>query len=62
MATNRQVVDKIRDPPELVASLEFIREEQRLFATAAASEKRLNGRFHKVFTEIMATLSSTLIT
>jgi hypothetical protein len=62
MATYRQVVDETRDAPEFVTSVEFKQHEQRLLANAAASEKRLNGRFHHAFTELTATLSSTTIT
>ena len=62
MATDRQVVEEIRDAPEFVTSVEFKQHEQRLLANAAASEERLNGRFQQAFTELTATLSSTIIT
>jgi hypothetical protein len=62
MATDRQVVDEIRDAPEFVTSVESKEHEQRLLANAAASEKRLNGRFQQAFTEVTSTLSSTIIT
>jgi hypothetical protein len=62
IATHRQAGDEIRDTPELVTSLESKHREQRLLANAAASEERLNGRFQQAYTELTATLSSTLIT
>jgi hypothetical protein len=62
MATDRQVVDEIRDAPEFVTSVEFKQQEQLLLANAAASKERLNGRFQQAFTELTATLSSTIIT
>jgi hypothetical protein len=62
MVTDRQVVEEIRDAPEFVTSVEFKQHEQRLLANAAASEERLNGRFQLAFTELTATLSSTIIT
>jgi hypothetical protein len=62
MATNRQVVDETRDAPESVTSIEFKRHEQRLLVHVATSEERLNGRFQHAFTELTATLGSTIIT
>jgi hypothetical protein len=35
---------------------------KRLLANATTSEERMDGRFHQAFTELTATLSSTLIT
>jgi hypothetical protein len=61
MATHRQVVDEIRDAAEFVTSLQFKQQEQRLLANASASQERMNGRFRQAFTELTATLSSTLI-
>ena len=62
MATDTQVVDEIHDATEFVASVEFKQQEQRLLANVVASEERLNGRFRQAFTELTATLSSTIIT
>jgi hypothetical protein len=62
MATYRQLDDEIRDAPEFVTSVEFKDHEQRLIANAAASEERLNGWLQQAFTELTATLSSTIIT
>jgi hypothetical protein len=62
MATNIQVDDENRDAPEFVTSLLFKEHEQRLLANVAALEERLNGRFQQAFTELTATLSSTIIT
>jgi hypothetical protein len=50
MATDKQVVDEIRDAPEIVTSLEFKQKEQRLLANAAVSQDRLNGQFQQAFT------------
>jgi hypothetical protein len=36
MATDRQVVDEIRDAPEFVTSVQLKQHEQRLLANAAA--------------------------
>jgi hypothetical protein len=61
MAKDRQVIAEIHDAPEIVTSFEFKQHEQRLLVNALASQERLNGRFHQSFTELTATLSSTLI-
>jgi hypothetical protein len=45
MATDRKVVEEIRDAPEFVTSIEFKQQEQRLLTNVAVSEERLNGRF-----------------
>jgi hypothetical protein len=62
IGTYQQVVDEIRDAPEIVAYVEFKQQEQRLLANASTWEERLNGRFQKAFIELTATLSSALIT
>jgi hypothetical protein len=62
MDTYRQLVDEIRDAPEIVTSSEFEQQEQRLLANAATSKERLNGRFQQAFPELTATLSLTLVT
>jgi hypothetical protein len=62
MATDRQIVHEIWDAPEFVTSSEFKQHEQGLLANAATSENHLNDRFQQAFTELTATLSSTLIT
>jgi hypothetical protein len=61
MATYRQVVDEISDAPEFITSVEFKHHEQPILAKAAASEEGLNDRFQHAFTELTATLSSTII-
>jgi hypothetical protein len=62
MATNRQGINEIRDAPEFVTLVEFKQHEQRLLANVVVSEERLNGQFQQAFTELTATLSSTIIT
>jgi hypothetical protein len=61
MATPKQVVDEIHDAPEFVTSFKFKQHEPRLLAYAATSKERLNDRFQQAFSELTATLNSTLI-
>jgi hypothetical protein len=62
MATNRQVLDGIRDAPEFVTSLELKQHKPRLLANGPAPKERMNSRFQQAFTGLMATLISILIT